>query len=106
MCARASALLEEISLLPEHAHILPLFAIMTAEHQARVFASPPEVWCTVYVCFLPLRLMSLFMMNQGHRLIVIATNVAETCITIPGIKYVVDCGRQKERVYSTNGISK
>jgi ATP-dependent RNA helicase DHX37/DHR1 len=30
------------------------------------------------------------------RLIVVATNVAETSITIPGIKYVVDCGRVKQ----------
>ena len=35
----------------------------------------------------------------GHRLVVVATNVAETSITIPGIKYVVDAGRAKERVY-------
>ena len=34
---------------------------------------------------------------EGHRLVVVATNVAETSITIPGITYVVDCGRAKER---------
>jgi hypothetical protein len=33
----------------------------------------------------------------GYRLIVVATNVAETSITIPNIRYVVDCGRQKVR---------
>jgi len=33
---------------------------------------------------------------DGHRLCVVATNVAETSITIPGIKYVVDCGKSKE----------
>ena len=37
--------------------------------------------------------------KEGHRLIVIATNVAETSITIPGIKYVVDSGRAKEKIY-------
>jgi HrpA-like RNA helicase len=35
----------------------------------------------------------------GKRLIVIATNVAETSLTIPGIRYVVDAGRAKQRVY-------
>lgn len=43
----------------------------------RVFADPPE----------------------GHRLVVVATNVAETSLTIPNIKYVVDAGRAKERSY-------
>jgi ATP-dependent RNA helicase DHX37/DHR1 len=28
--------------------------------------------------------------------VVVATNVAETSLTIPGIKYVIDCGRAKE----------
>ncbi|KAL0187302.1 hypothetical protein M9458_018972, partial [Cirrhinus mrigala] len=35
----------------------------------------------------------------GARLCVVATNVAETSLTIPGIKYVVDCGRVKKRFY-------
>ena len=35
----------------------------------------------------------------GLRLIVVATNVAETSLTIPGIRYVVDAGRAKQRVY-------
>ena len=38
---------------PTQAYILPLFAIMTAEQQAKVFQEPPS----------------------GHRLIVVATNV-------------------------------
>jgi ATP-dependent RNA helicase DHX37/DHR1 len=33
---------------------------------------------------------------EGSRLVVVATNVAETSVTIPGIRYVVDCGRAKE----------
>lgn len=61
---------------PLRALVLPLFAMMSPRQQAKVFQPPPP----------------------GHRLIVIATNVAETSITIPGIRYVVDCGRQKERV--------
>ena len=32
-------------------------------------------------------------------MVIIATNVAETSLTIPGIRYVVDAGRAKERVY-------
>lgn len=65
--------------LPEHAYILPLYSLLSADEQAKVFAPVPE----------------------GHRLIVIATNIAETSITIPGISYVVDTGRQKCRNYSS-----
>lgn len=55
-------------------HVLPLYSMLPTEAQLRVFQPPPE----------------------GTRLCVIATNVAETSITIPGIRYVVDCGKVKE----------
>ncbi|GAA6009925.1 hypothetical protein JCM11491_000868 [Sporobolomyces phaffii] len=61
----------------EPLHILPLYSLLPTEKQMKVFAEPPA----------------------GHRLVVIATNVAETAITIPNIKYVVDTGRAKERKY-------
>jgi ATP-dependent RNA helicase DHX37/DHR1 len=65
--------------------VLPLFAMLTPDQQRRVFEPVPD----------------------DTRLIVIATNVAETSITIPGIKYVVDCGRQKEKTFdAVSGISK
>lgn len=62
---------------PKRAHILPLYSQLPTIDQMRVFQTPPE----------------------GSRLIVLATNVAETSLTIPGIRYVFDCGRSKERVY-------
>ena len=64
-------------------HVLPLYAQLPPSAQMRVFRPPPD----------------------GKRLIVYATNVAETSLTIPGIRYVVDCGRHKERVYSRGGVS-
>lgn len=43
--------------------------------------------------------------KEGERLVVVATNVAETSLTIPGIKYVVDTGREKVKKYnSSNGV--
>ncbi|MCO5552201.1 hypothetical protein L7F22_005713 [Adiantum nelumboides] len=56
-------------------HILPLYSLLSSDRQMRVFQPPPA----------------------GTRLVVVATNVAETSLTIPGISYVVDCGRSKER---------
>ena len=56
---------------------LPLYSLLSSEKQARVFQSVPE----------------------GHRLCVVATNVAETSLTIPGVKYVVDTGKEKIRHY-------
>ncbi|WVR05910.1 hypothetical protein IAU60_002936 [Kwoniella sp. DSM 27419] len=58
-------------------HVLPLYSLLSNEQQMQVFKPPPE----------------------GHRLVIIATNVAETSLTIPGIRYVVDSGRAKERHY-------
>eukprot|EP00808_Paulinella_micropora_P021713 g55626.t1 len=37
--------------------------------------------------------------EEEERLIVVATNVAETSLTIPGIRYVVDAGREKQKVW-------
>jgi len=62
---------------PSEVLILPLFSLLSATEQANVFKVVPD----------------------NTRLIVVATNVAETSITIPGIKYVVDTGRQKCRNY-------
>ncbi|KAF9077697.1 P-loop containing nucleoside triphosphate hydrolase protein [Rhodocollybia butyracea] len=64
-------------------HVVPLYSLLPSDKQMRVFQPPPP----------------------GHRLVVVATNVAETSLTIPNIRYVVDCGRAKERRYDvTNGI--
>ncbi|KAE8807864.1 putative ATP-dependent RNA helicase kurz [Hordeum vulgare] len=57
--------------------VLPLYAMQPASHQLRVFHDIPE----------------------GERLVVVATNVAETSLTIPGITYVVDTGKEKVKNY-------
>ncbi|KAF2727902.1 DEAH-box RNA helicase-like protein [Polyplosphaeria fusca] len=58
-------------------HVLPLYSQLPTNQQLRVFEPPPD----------------------GSRLIVLATNVAETSLTIPNIRYVFDCGRAKEKKY-------
>ncbi|KAK7750572.1 putative ATP-dependent RNA helicase DHR1 [Diatrype stigma] len=63
---------------PLKMHILPLYSLLPTKEQMRVFEDPPE----------------------GSRQIILATNVAETSLTIPGTRYVFDCGRSKERKYN------
>lgn len=65
--------------------VLPLYSLLSTEEQMRVFETVPK----------------------NTRLCVVATNVAETSLTIPNIRYVIDCGRAKQRVYDgANGIQK
>jgi ATP-dependent RNA helicase DHX8/PRP22 len=58
--------------------ILPMYAALPPEAQAAVFLPAPP----------------------GTRKVVLATNVAETSITIPGVRYVVDCGMVKARAFA------
>jgi ATP-dependent helicase HrpA len=61
---------------PPGLEVLPLFARQSAAEQARVFAP-----------------------HQGRR-VVLATNVAETSLTVPGIRYVIDTGEARIKRYS------
>ncbi|TSA15645.1 MAG: ATP-dependent RNA helicase HrpA [Betaproteobacteria bacterium] len=61
---------------PPHTEILPLYARLSTAEQERVFKP------------------------HGGRRIVLATNVAETSLTVPGIRYVVDPGEARIKRYS------
>jgi ATP-dependent RNA helicase DHX37/DHR1 len=72
--------------------ILPLYSLLPTWQQMQVFE--------------PAAPGSMVGASAGERLIVVATNVAETSLTIPNIKYVVDAGREKTRHYDrTTGLS-
>jgi ATP-dependent helicase HrpA len=62
---------------PPATEILPLYARLTADEQDRVFRPT----------------------GSGRR-IVLATNVAETSLTVPGVRYVVDTGLARVKRYS------
>jgi len=62
--------------LHRNADILPLFARLSQQEQDRVFET------------------------GGGRRIVLATNVAETSLTVPGIRYVIDSGQARVKRYS------
>ncbi|MGB2903588.1 MAG: ATP-dependent RNA helicase HrpA, partial [Candidatus Dechloromonas phosphoritropha] len=57
--------------------ILPLFSRLSAGDQDRIFKP-----------------------SRGQRRIVLATNVAETSLTVPGIRYVIDTGLARVKRYS------
>ncbi len=61
---------------PPHTEILPLFARLSVTEQEQIFKP-----------------------HSGRR-IVLATNVAETSLTVPGIRYVVDTGQARVKRYS------
>jgi ATP-dependent helicase HrpA len=60
----------------KHIEVLPLFARLSIEDQQKIFKS------------------------HHTRRIVLATNVAETSLTVPGIKYVIDAGLARVNRYS------
>ena len=62
---------------PHRAWLLPLHSTLPPEDQRRVFERPPA----------------------GVRKVVLATNIAETSVTIDDVVFVVDCARMKEKRY-------
>lgn len=63
--------------------------------------TPRMLVCPLYAALPPHQQLAVFAVTPaGCRKIVLATNVAETSITIPGIRYVVDPGFAKSRQYS------
>ncbi len=58
--------------------VLPLYSSLPPAHQARVFDDAPK----------------------GSRKVVVATNIAETSLTIDGVVYVVDPGFAKQKTYN------
>ncbi|WVR08169.1 hypothetical protein IAU60_005215 [Kwoniella sp. DSM 27419] len=58
--------------------VLPIYSQMPADLQAKIFLPTPD----------------------GRRKVVVATNIAETSLTLDGILYVVDAGYSKLKVYN------
>ena len=57
--------------------ILPLFAALPQSQQQRVFERAPS----------------------RTRKVILSTNIAETSVTVPGIKYVIDSGKAKRKLF-------
>lgn len=72
-CLNASPLFND----PSKFLLLPLHSLVPSSEQRKVFQSPPRGVCKI----------------------VLATNIAETSITIDDVVYVIDSGRLKEKSY-------
>ncbi len=59
--------------------MIPLHSVLTSQDQSEAFDVPPP----------------------GCRKIVIATNIAETGITIPDVVFVIDTGKAKENRFAS-----
>ncbi|KAJ8952268.1 hypothetical protein NQ318_007435 [Aromia moschata] len=80
--------------------------IEACAHQIRLLAKDPEVQgppikvCTLYAAQPSTQQMTVFQPSQPNtRKVVISTNIAETSVTISGIKYVIDSGMVKVRSF-------
>lgn len=109
---------------PEKLVIVPIFAALPPEQQARVFEDAPagsrkvhdeahflktshELWsgrikqasfsCQAFYHFAQAPRETFHWDVQ----VILATNIAETSITVPGVRYVVDPGFVKARSYSS-----
>ncbi|CAG9533777.1 unnamed protein product [Cercopithifilaria johnstoni] len=93
-CDDTGSEINEVSFCPETSRppnssvlplfCLPLYSLLSSKKQQRIFEPTPD----------------------GHRMCVIATNVAETSLTIPAVRYVVDSGHEKRRHYDpVTGVS-
>ncbi|PTT63790.1 ATP-dependent helicase HrpB [Stenotrophomonas sp. HMWF003] len=76
--ARTQAALEQA--LPTTVQVLPLHGELPVEQQSRVLQPDP----------------------QGQRRVVLATNVAESSVTLPGVRVVIDAGLAREPRYDPN----
>ena len=79
-------LIEKRKLLSSNAldiEVVPLYSALPHERQMKAFRTT----------------------SYGSRKIIIATNIAETSVTVPGVKYVIDTGMCKIRKYlHTKGV--
>ncbi|GAB0492762.1 hypothetical protein MMPV_004031 [Pyropia vietnamensis] len=76
-CDELRTRLERLDAAPP-AIVLPVYAALPAEAQARIFVPPPT----------------------GTRRLIVATNIAETSLTLNGVVYVIDAGYCKLKAHS------
>lgn len=91
--------------------VVPLYASLPPLQQLRVFQPAPKVnsagcWVSAALSGFDvligsfLKVFELSSVFQGHRKIILSTNIAETSVTISRIKYVIDTGMVKAKRFN------
>uniref|UniRef100_A0A7S4F4I0 RNA helicase n=1 Tax=Chrysotila carterae TaxID=13221 RepID=A0A7S4F4I0_CHRCT len=78
-CAAITERLDEIGDKVPLITVLPVYSLLPSELQAKIFDKA----------------------EGGARKVIVATNIAETSLTVDGIKYVIDAGYCKLKVYNS-----
>jgi ATP-dependent RNA helicase DHX8/PRP22 len=92
-CSLLRAAMKDQSQPDRELIILPLYAALTSDQQTRVFRNPKHLLPKGCPETMP---------DGTKRLLrkcVIATNIAETSITVPQVRFVVDAGYVKQKAY-------
>lgn len=66
--------------LPDHIHVLPLHGRLTDREQKHTLSAVPD----------------------GHRKVILATNIAESSLTLDGVRIVIDSGLEKRLSFNAN----
>lgn len=83
-CAKIGEEIKELGNKVGSVSIIPLYSSLPPHQQQRIFEDPPKPGKN----------------GMKGRKIIVATNIAETSITIDGIVYVIDPGFAKQKVFN------
>ncbi|KAL4232518.1 putative ATP-dependent RNA helicase dhx33 [Mactra antiquata] len=65
---------------------------------------PNMIVCPLYAALPPQQQLKVFQKTpKGCRKVIVSTNVAETSVTISGVRFVIDSGKVKAKIYNSRG---
>ncbi|KAM3853093.1 ATP-dependent RNA helicase DHX33 isoform 2-T2 [Vipera latastei] len=84
----------DVDLFSQYFNGAPVLYLEGRQHPIQIFYTKQS-----QSDYLQAALVTVFQIHQGYRKVILSTNIAETSITIAGIKYVVDTGMVKAKKY-------